>query len=210
MASVELLRRYSELPYVLQMLQTRRLTLLNPSSWDDKNDSHYVQAYRERKRIGSVLALCLTEADQTYHHWRVFTHGSSGACVCFDKERLLTWISEDTEISGRYVLYRSLGQIRKKKPTLEELPFLKRMAYEHEQEFRLLYTSNRKSIPVKTFPMPLNVIDHILVNPWLSPATCDAIENVVQLIPGCEDLGVYRATIVQNDEWQQVADGVTR
>jgi hypothetical protein len=210
MKSIDLLRRYTELPFVLQMLQTRRLTLLNPSSWDDKNDSHYVHAYRERKRIGSILALCLTEANQTYHHWRVFTHGASGACVCFAKERLLSWIADDTEISGQYVLYRSLAQIRKKKPTLEELPFLKRMAYEHEQEFRLLYTSNRKSIPVKTFPMPLDVVDHILVSPWLPPATCAAIESIVQLIPGCEDLGVYRATIVQNDEWQEVAEGVAR
>ena len=210
MASVELLRRYTELPYVLQMLQTRRLTLLNPSSWDDKNDSHYVQTYRVKRKVGSVLALCLTEASQTYHHWRVFTHGASGACICFNKDRLLSWLGDETDISGQYVLYRTLPQLRKKKPTLEELPYLKRMAYEHEQEFRLLYKSTRKSIPLKTFAMPLEVIDHILVNPWLSPATCDAIESVIQLIPGCEDLGVYRATIIKNDEWQEIAEGVVR
>ena len=118
------LKRYTELPYVLQVLQTRRLTLLNPSSWDDKNDSHFVQTYRDKKGHGSVLALCLTEATQTYHHWRIFTHGASGACILFDKRKLLSWINEDDLIDGREVKYLTLPQIRKAPPKVDDLHFL--------------------------------------------------------------------------------------
>jgi hypothetical protein len=199
------LKRYTELPYVLQILQTRRLTLLNPSSWDDKNDSHFVQTYRDKKGFGSILALCLTEAAQTYHHWKVFTHGASGACIFFDKEKLLAWLSEDDLIKGRKVIYRTLWQIQKEPPTVDDLPFLKRKAYEHEAEFRLLCPRKSKSVQFKNFVFPINIIDGVYLNPWLPIATFNAVKNVIHKIEGCEELDVMRATITANDEWQKVA-----
>lgn len=199
------LKRYTELPYVLQILETRRLTLVNPSSWDDKNDSHFVQTYKDRRGHGSVLALCLTGAAQTYHHWKVFTHGASGACVYFDREKLLKWIEGDELITGREVKYKTLAQINKTPPRLDDLPFLKRMAYEHEAEFRLLHTTRRKSVAFKGFEIPLSTINAILLNPWLPHSTAAAVEDVIHRIEGCEDMDVYRATIVNNDEWQKAA-----
>ena len=44
------LRRYTTLPSLLYTL-----TLLDPQSWDDKNDSYYRQLYKEKKRLKSVL-----------------------------------------------------------------------------------------------------------------------------------------------------------
>lgn len=199
------LKRYTELPYVLQILQTRQLTLLNPTSWDDRNDSHFVQAYRERKGLGSVLALCLTEAAQTYHHWRVFTHGASGACLQFNKKRFLDWIAGNEALCGRPVQYKTLRQIRQSPPALDDLPFIKRRAYEHELEFRLLYATQRRSPPFKAFNLPLDTIDSILLNPWLPPSTAKAVESVIHRIDGCESMRILRATIISNDEWQQAA-----
>ena len=202
---MRLLKRYTELPYVLQILQTRKLTLMNPGSWDDRNDSHFVQAYRERRGYGSVLALCLTEAAQTYHHWRVFTHGASGACLQFNKQRFVDWIAENEALCGRPVQYKTLRQIRQSPPALDDLPFIKRKAYEHELEFRLLYATQRRSLPFKTFALPLEVIDSILLNPWLPPSTADAVESVIHGIKGCEAIRLIRATIISNDEWLQAA-----
>ena len=202
---MRLLKRYTELPYVLQILQTRKLTLMNPGSWDDRNDSHFVQAYRERKGYGSVLALCLTEAAQTYHHWRVFTHGASGACLQFNKKRFVDWIAENEALCGRPVQYKTLRQIRQSPPALDDLPFIKRKAYEHELEFRLLYATQRRSLPFKTFALPLEVIDSILLNPWLPPSTAEAVESVIHGIKGCEAIRLIRATIISNDEWLQAA-----
>ena len=202
---MRLLKRYTELPYVLQILQTRKLTLMNPGSWDDRNDSHFVQAYRERKGYGSVLALCLTEAAQTYHHWRVFTHGASGACLQFNKKRFVDWIAENEALCGRPVQYKTLRQIRQSPPALDDLPFIKRKAYEHELEFRLLYATQRRALPFKTFALPLDVIDSVLLNPWLPPSTAEAVESVIHGIKGCEAIRLIRATIISNDEWLQAA-----
>jgi hypothetical protein len=200
------LKRYTELPFVLQLLNSKKITLVNPSAWDDKNDSHFVQAYKDRKGFDSVLALCLTAAQQTYHHWKVFTHGSSGACIYFKAEALQKWINETDFLEGREVIYRTLPQIKKQPPKLEELPFLKRKAYEHESEYRLLYCTKKKSVVVQNFDIPLDIIDFIILNPWLPPSTVDAIKEVILRIDGCEKLAVKRATIVKNDAWQQAAE----
>jgi hypothetical protein len=78
------IRRYTELPFLLDFLRTREIALLSPSSWDDKNDAHYLDAYAKAKAEaksaspGAVRALCMTEASETYHHWKVFSSGSSG------------------------------------------------------------------------------------------------------------------------------------
>lgn len=201
------LKRYTELPFVLQILEARKLTLVNPASWDDKNDSHFVQAYKEKKSLGSVLALCLTSAAQTYHHWKVFTHGASGACISFDHDKLLEWIAEDKQLIGRKVEYRTLPQVRRSPPKVDDLPFTKRQAYEHEQEFRLLYVSEKKSVPFRSFSFPIEIIDSVLLNPWLPPATVSSVEAALQRISGCEELKVIPATIVKNDEWQRAASG---
>jgi len=206
---VSQLKRYTELPFVLQLLHTRRLTLVNPASWDDKNDSYYIQTYRDRKGLGSVLALCLTEASQTYHHWKVFTHGASGACVYFDKSKFLKWINETDLLEGREVQYRTVPQIEKIPPKLDELPFLKRKAYEHEAEFRLLHGTKKKSISVQSFEFPLDTIEHIILNPWMPISTASAIEDVIHNIDGCGGIKVQRATIVRSDQWQRAAEAAT-
>ena len=45
------LRRYTELPFVVDFLQTKTLTLLRPISWDDKNDAYYINQYAERHHL---------------------------------------------------------------------------------------------------------------------------------------------------------------
>lgn len=202
------LRRYTELPYVLQLLHSKKLTLVNPSAWDDKNDSHFIQTYRDKKELGSVLALCLTEAQQTYHHWKVFTHGASGACIHFNQKALQAWVNENDLLQGRKVIYRTLPQIQKLAPKIEDLPFLKRKAYEHEGEFRILFSTKKKSVSVQSFDIPLEMIDFVLLNPWLPQSTASAIADVIHCIEGCEAIEVKRATIVKNDDWQKVAESI--
>lgn len=60
------LRRYTDLPALIYLLSERKLTLLDPKSWDDQNDAYYLELYREKKRLSSVLALCFTQASETY------------------------------------------------------------------------------------------------------------------------------------------------
>ena len=64
----DFLRCYTNLPALLYLLRERKITLLDPETWDDKNDSHFLSVYREKKSFKCVLALCFTQVSETYHH----------------------------------------------------------------------------------------------------------------------------------------------
>lgn len=83
------LRRYTDLPGLIYLLQGRCITLVDPLTWDDQNDSYFLRLYKEHRKLACVLALCFTRSTETYHHWRVFAGGSSGVCISFHRGELL-------------------------------------------------------------------------------------------------------------------------
>jgi hypothetical protein len=52
--SSDYLRRYTDLTALIYLLRRRKLTLLDPSSWDDRNDSYYLTLCREKRKLKSV------------------------------------------------------------------------------------------------------------------------------------------------------------
>src|SRR5258708_39734668 len=83
------LRRYTTLPALLDLVKEKQLTLVSPTAWADRNDSFYLEQYKNGRKAKSVLALCLSEAGETFHHWKVFTQGSDGVCIQFHRDVLL-------------------------------------------------------------------------------------------------------------------------
>jgi hypothetical protein len=88
------LRRYTDIPALVYLLREQQVTLLDPQSWDDENDSHFLGLYQKKKNLETVLALCFSQASETYHQWRVFAHGPSGVCICFKRAELLRAIKK--------------------------------------------------------------------------------------------------------------------
>ena len=41
-------RRYTSLSILLDILKKKRLTLLDPQNWDDKNDAFYMELYKTK------------------------------------------------------------------------------------------------------------------------------------------------------------------
>jgi hypothetical protein len=199
------LRRYTELPFVLDYLRTKELTLLSPRTWDDKNDSYYVEAYAKAKNLAAVYVLCLTEANETYHHWKVFSSGSNGVCIVFKKESLIGWAKQIDCLRVAPVKYRTLKQCREALPELEDLPFLKRQAFEDELEFRLFATpSSVRSGPLR-LKLPVSTIDRLMLNPWLPKSVADHVKATLKGVEGCRSLKVYRSTLVDNEAWKKFA-----
>jgi len=88
----------------MYLLHKRKITLLDPASWDNKNDSHYLTQYKEKRKLKSVLALCLMQSDERYHHWSVFAPGPSGVCVRFKRDELLRNAGVAGNISARILV----------------------------------------------------------------------------------------------------------
>ena len=184
------LRRYTSLPSLLHILQNKQITLLSPSSWDDRNDAYYMSQYKARKKLKTLLALCFAETDETYHHWRVFTQGSDGACISFDRDKFIALVEKETSIRSDYVIYKKIAALKSFHPKTNQLPFLKRYPYGDECEYRLIYEDAKTEIEAKSFRISLDCIDRVTLNPWLAKPLAETVRKTLKSLDGCRDLRV--------------------
>ncbi len=199
-----ILRRYTDLPALIYILKERKITLLDPQSWEDSNDSYYLRLYREKKGLRSVLALCFTQANETYHHWRIFANGPSGVCISFRRQDLLHTVRRIPGLKARAVKYLRLEEIREKELSVRDLPFLKRYAFGNENEFRLIYESRTEELASLDIPMPLECIDRVTLSPWMHETLSGNVKDLLRSIADCCDIRFARSTLISNEEWMQL------
>lgn len=199
------LRRYTELPFVLDLLVHKRLALLAPASWIDRNDAHFMSEYQRLRQLKSVLALCFTSATETFHHWRVFSGLASGVCLELHRSTVEKWAEGVSAMQLKSVSYRNLATMRDNRPAIHHLPFLKRFAYRDEREVRLVWESAVDTVATKAFSIELTCIAAIHTSPWLPEAVHDAVRATIATIPGCADLPVRRSLMLDSPAWKRFA-----
>ena len=203
--SAQILRRYTNLASTLHVLRTRSLVLLDPGNWDDRNDRHFMEVYAREKRVKFVRALCFAQVDETYHHWRVFSHGADGIRLEFRKEPLLKHFEHDTRVRTGEVKYARIDAVEREAPSLDDLPFLKRLPYQDEREFRIIYTGDEEPAP---YPITLDCIRRINLSPWLPEPLQQAVKSTLRAIDGCADLEISASTLIDNRRWKEATIGV--
>lgn len=199
-----ILKRYTRLSVALDMLVKRRLTLMSPATWEDKNDIAFMEAFQQHEDIGSVLAACFTQTSETFHHWQVFGRSSEGVCVEVYREPLLSSLKKNKQIFWKEVEYLT----RDKLEAIEhldayDLPFYKQFAYRHENEFRIVYVDRNQGMAVKHVPIELPWIKRIIINPWLPEALQDSLSSTIKAIPDCGDVELARTTVLDSPRWKR-------
>lgn len=194
------LRRYTDLTALLHILQSRSISLLDPNHWEDKNDSEFMRIFKNGSTLTSLVALCFTQAGETYHHWKVFAKGMSGVCIYFNKEKLISQLAQQNVV-GDAVNYFTLQGLKSASLSLAELPFSKRYQFRDEKEFRLIYACEHEQFTVKSFAIELDCIERIALSPWLAPALADSIKQTIRAIAGCEKMRVVVTNLNQNQAW---------
>lgn len=197
------LRRYTDIPSLIGMLTTGDLTLLEPASWDDKNDSYFLDQYKEKKRLASVLALCFTRAPETYHHWRVFSSGPSGVCIWFKEDEIETAVARVEGAMIRSVTYLTVKEIRNKTLSVPQMPFVKRFPFEPEQETRILWESETEILSSLAIHFDASAIARITLSPWLHPSLAASLKDLLKTLPQCHRYKIARSTLVGNEEWKK-------
>jgi hypothetical protein len=203
------LRRYTTLPFLLDILNKKSLTFLDPKSWRDKDDSYYIELYKSSQRIKSVLVLCFAESKEKYHHWKIYSGNSSGVCVEFRKENLI----EDLRVPGvrlGKVEYRTYTQIKRMQPGTSQLPFIKRYAFIDEKEFRAVYEDKGHVCETKEFQIDLHDINRIVFNPWLAESVFESLKNIIKRIDGCEEISIVRTSLTNSEKWRKIGRGIAQ
>ena len=209
---LSLLRRYTDLTATIDLLSRKRLVLLDPTFWDDRNDSYFIEKYKQQIGAKSVFALCMSQSNETYHHWRVFCGHSNGVCIQFLKKELLGHIGAAGGIRSGRVNYMTLGEIERKQPAPPEWPFIKRKAFHDEDEFRIIYQSMdvEEPRPVHEVEIPLSIIHSIRLNPWLPRPLFPATREVLTRIPDCAHIKIDQSDLINNERFKKNVDKVVR
>jgi hypothetical protein len=202
-------RRYTDLPSLIQLLTSKHLTLLDPSFWDDKNDSFYLSIYKEKRQLKSLLALCFTRESETYHHWRVFSSGSSGVCINFKPDSLESTFRKSPGVRFNKVNYLTLREMKYKNPIISQLPFIKRIPYKHEKEFRALWESTTDEVGHLNVPIELESITRITLSPWMHPTLRKNVVDLLKKIDGCKSIPMFRSTLIENEDWKKYGERAT-
>ncbi len=204
--ATQVLRRYTNLAATIHMLRNREITLLSPGTWDDRNDAYFMAEYKRRKNLKSLFALCFANCAETYHHWRVFSHGSDGVRIEFDKELLMKAFIGDNHIIARDVRYKKLDELKvDTRFAINDLPFLKRQGFRDENEFRVIYQNESRVLFTKSFAFDLTSIRRITLSPWIVKSLSDSVIATLRQIKGCERLKISRSTLVDSEQWQRLA-----
>lgn len=203
------LSRYTSFPVLISVLREQTITLLDPSVvWEDKNDIYFLKQYQKKLALKSLLALCFTEAPETYHHWKVFASGPSGIRIEFNRDLLLAAIDEHPlrrHLRASLVRYATVNKLSAEHPTTVDLPFLKRFPFRDKCEFRIIFRSKEKELKTLPIKIPLACIDRITLSPWLPEALAAPTIELLKSIPGCGDLGVGQSKLLDYKRWQNYA-----
>lgn len=204
-------RRYTNLAAAIHLLHTRKITLLNPGTWDDKNDAYFMAEYKRHKGAKTVLALCFAEREETYHHWRVFSPGSDGVCIEFDKTNLLSTFEKDNRVKQGYVNYKFINDISAMTSVdVEELPFLKRNPYGDESEYRVICVDIEEAKEYEDYEFDLEWINRITLSPWIAPQLAKSVKTAIRSIEGCSHVKVVRSTLIENETWKKLTTRVRK
>lgn len=213
LTSTDRVRRYTSVASVIDTLRRRQLTLLDPQSWDDRNDRHFMALYKDHRGARALYALCAARSWETYHHWRVFAGGSDGACIELKREPLEAALAKDARLRFGPVAYMPIDDVQKlSKAHRDALPFLKRKPYEPEGEYRIVAETDEPQSTALALPIELRWIGRIYLSPWLPDAFFESVKATLRDIPGCRSLSVNRTTLLENSRWKSAGDrlaGVT-
>ncbi len=198
---MKFLSRYTDLPSLFHILQEKKLTLLAPSNWEDKNDTEFLLNYKKAYELKSILALCLTSAPETYHHWKSFASSPSGVRINFKYQELHNCVQKFPNAQMKEVSYISLNKKENFPLQKKDLPFIKRLPYRHEQEIRLLWESKNEERECISIPVDLLAIEKIMLSPWLPSALHAPVIKAIKSIDGCQNLTVNPSNILRTESW---------
>lgn len=199
----QVLRRYTDVLAVLDMLKHQRITLLSTARWIDRNDRGALELYGARLGYKSVLAYCMTEASETFHHWQVFAGHGFGACIVFDKPALIDRVTSAGLTHGK-VKYRRASQLDAQAVREDRIPFLKREVFKDEREYRIIAGTldfhDPESLRVG---IDLSLIRRVVLGPSIPRPLADTLEQIIRSFDDCAAVRLTVSHLHENQVWSR-------
>ncbi len=197
----EFLRRYTQLPYLIEMLENRYLVIPSWKKWQDKNDSHSLMEYQRLKEDRYIFALCMTNSAETFHHWQVFTKRQSGVCLTFKKRALSEWARNQNNVKLKKVIYFKMNELDTDTVKPRHLPFVKRWGFRDEQEWRLTYETPESS-GLARLTLPISALESIDISPMISQQKADNMKDQIRSALSKQKLTITHSELTNSPRWK--------
>ena len=198
--------RYTNLAAAIDLLKNRRITLLDPMKWDDKNDVFFMEKYKRRMEAKTLLAICFVQGGETYHHWKLFSDGQHGVSINFEKDGLLSVFKKDNRIERGHMQYTRIKDMEESQLKDSKLPFLKRYPYRGEKEYRVIYVDTEECLKSKSYKIKLSCIKRIRLSPWMPKPLVKSVTETLKSIRGCSGLEIVRSTLIDSSKWKSIGE----
>jgi hypothetical protein len=195
------INRFTTIPFVIDLLTRKQLTLLNPYSWEDYNDRVTMELYQKRMKAKSIYALCLTDQRETIHHWNAFANGASGCCIEFDMNTLLDCLKSHEEVKHDKVSYIKIPDLKNLKEDNHRLPFLKREPFLLESEYRIVALSDQPQKATLDIPLKIDSINRITISCKLPDTAFTSVEKLLANISPDFKGKISHSTLFNNANW---------
>jgi hypothetical protein len=196
------LRKYTSLAVAIDLLRNRRLALVDPRNWVDRNDIAYLQEYKRRKALKTLVVSCFTTKAEQYHHWKSFADGTDGVCIQFHGKALIDQLARRAGFRCGLVVYKRNNTSDGWSPKTSEIPFLKRLAYRDEGEYRILFEDKEDLVEIKELPLDLNCVSRITISPRLAKGLFQAVKEQLSSISSEPRIPIVQSSILDSALWR--------
>ncbi|MEK7297596.1 MAG: hypothetical protein AAB069_06805, partial [Planctomycetota bacterium] len=192
--------RYTTLPVLLDLLRRKKIVLLDPSTWEDRNDAEIILEYKKKKKISKLFAICFSTGEETIHHWKTYADGISGCRIDFDGNKLLSKFKDIDEVQYGKVTYKKTTDLEKMDLKIDHIPFLKRWPYRCENEYRVIWEGKTQQEKIE-IDIDLHSINKITISQQMPSDVSDSIKELLHEKFKNPDQKIIRSTLYENKKW---------
>ncbi|MBB3697733.1 hypothetical protein KMW28_06055 [Flammeovirga yaeyamensis] len=197
---IKKLNRFTSLPVLIDLLEREKIVLIEPSSWDDKNDTLIIKEYKKKAGFSKLFALCFTPENETIHHWKTFADGISGCCIQFNGIKIIKLFAKTEKIRHGFVKYRKINEVENSDINFKDIPFIKREPYQFENEYRVIWEGN-DDLSVFEMAISLEIIDKITFAYQMPEPVFQSVKKMIETRYPKLQGKVNKSTIYENYEW---------
>lgn len=194
------LYRYTTLPILLDLLKRKKIVLLDPTKWEDRNDADIISEYIKRKNISKLFAVCFSVNTETVHHWKSYADGISGCYIQFDEDKLLASFKSIKQIRWGDVDYKRIKEAQSKSIQIDNIPFTKRWPYRIEKEFRIIWEGQTKKEKIE-IDIDLKSINKIMLSQKMPVDVAESIKHLLRNAFEDPSKLISRSTLYENRSW---------
>jgi hypothetical protein len=163
-----------------------------------------MDTYKTCRKLGTLLALCLTRKAETYHHWKVFTDKSNGVCIHF-KRKEFSVAMKNAGVRVQGVKYLKIAELDHNALTVRKLPFLKRVAFKDEGEVRAVYENLQSEPVLKRISIELDIIDRVTLSPWMPKTVASSVIKTIESLSPVSKFDVFHSSLIDARSWRNFA-----